>query len=578
MKLRQDAPEHGTLDVGGDHDGAAPPRVAADHRPGVPDRRRTLATRFREQPVLNGVLIVACIAVIVIGYTAVGPASQSSGQRTRTSIAKYGVVQSTVSGSGNIQSADQLDLGFQTSGTVTHIYVKQGQHVAQGQLLAALDPQSAEVSLEQAKATLQSSEASLARLEEDEGESSSGQGSSSSGASGASGASASASTVAYTTRAVAAAAETQAPTSTAPAAQTPASSAPTTTTPSTSPTRSTKSSSGQRHTSASGRSNQASQETKATSAPSTSSEGTSSSGTKQSAATREANLASARASVKSDKLAVDSAQQAVENTKLYAPQAGTIVTLSGEVGETVSGTGTMRAASSSSGSSNSGSSTGAASSGKGATGAGSGSSSSSSGQGSSGSSSFAVLSNLESLQLVVPLSESEIGSVHEGQIATVTIEALDSRKVAAHVASVSQVPTSSSGAVSYDVTFQLDQGAEGLKVGMSATAEVVIQQAEGVNVPTSAIKGGSVTVLRNGRDVTRPVTTGLAGDSSTVVLSGLRAGEEVVLPTLSTSSGSSLSSRLGSRLGRLAGAGGGLGGGGGSFVGGGAFPGGPPGG
>ena len=107
---------------------------------------------------------------------------------------------------------------------------------------------------------------------------------------------------------------------------------------------------------------------------------------------------------------------------------------------------------------------------------------------------------------MVPLSESEIGSVHDGQIATVTIEALGGRKVAAHVVSVSQVPTSSSGAVSYDVTFQLDQPAEGLKVGMSATAEVVVKQAEGVNVPTSAIKAGTVTVVRDGKDVTQRVT------------------------------------------------------------------------
>ena len=114
-----------------------------------------------------------------------------------------------------------------------------------------------------------------------------------------------------------------------------------------------------------------------------------------------------------------------------------------------------------------------------------------------------MLSNLESLQLVVGLSESEIGNVHVGQIATVTIEALNGRKVAAHVVNVGQVPTSSSGAVSYDVTFQLDQEAEGLKVGMSATAEVVVKQAEGLNVPTSAIKGGSVTVVRNGKQETR---------------------------------------------------------------------------
>ncbi len=72
--------------------------------------------------------------------TAIGPASLSSGQSTRTTTVKQGVVQSTVSGSGNIQSADQLNLGFKTSGTVTHIYVKAGQHVTQGQLLATLDP------------------------------------------------------------------------------------------------------------------------------------------------------------------------------------------------------------------------------------------------------------------------------------------------------------------------------------------------------------------------------------------------------------------------------------------------------
>jgi hypothetical protein len=174
-----------------------------------------------------------------------------------------------------------------------------------------------------------------------------------------------------------------------------------------------------------------------------------------------------------------------------------------------------------------------------------------------------VLSDLEAMQLVVALSESDIGNVHVGQIATLTIEALNGRKVAAHVTRVAQTPTSTSGAVSYDVTFRLDQGATGLKVGMSATADVVIKQAEGVNVPTSAIKGGSVTVLRGGKQLSERVTTGLAGDSSTIVLSGLKAGETVVLPSTgaSSSSGSSLGSRgkLGSGgLGSSLGGGGGL--------------------
>jgi macrolide-specific efflux system membrane fusion protein len=183
------------------------------------------------------------------------------------------------------------------------------------------------------------------------------------------------------------------------------------------------------------------------------------------------------------------------------------------------------------------------------------------------------LVDVQGYQLVVPLSESEIGNVHVGQIATVTVEALEGRKFAAQVASVAVLSTSSSGAVSYDVTFQLEQTASGLKPGMSATAEVVIKQAEGVNVPTSAISGDSVTVVRNGKHVTQAVTTGLAGNSTTIILGGLKAGETVVLPTSSsTSSSTSLTSKL-KGLGSL----GGLSGGGGIPSGGG-FPGGggPP--
>src|SRR5271169_1726285 len=115
-----------------------------------------------------------CAGAIAAAFIVVGPASGSQTVQSRTATAQSGVVQSTVSGSGNVQAASQLDLGFKTSGTVTHIYVTQGEQVVQGQLLATLDPQSAEVTLEQAKATLQSSEANLAKEEETNGETSTG--------------------------------------------------------------------------------------------------------------------------------------------------------------------------------------------------------------------------------------------------------------------------------------------------------------------------------------------------------------------------------------------------------------------
>jgi hypothetical protein len=178
------------------------------------------------------------------------------------------------------------------------------------------------------------------------------------------------------------------------------------------------------------------------------------------------------------------------------------------------------------------------------------------------------------MQLVVPLSESEIGNVKAGQTATVTIEALGSRRVAAHVLKVDELATSNSGVVSYDVTFQLDQRESGVKVGMSASAEVVVKQAEGVNVPTTAISRGSVTVVRAGKHVSQAVSTGLAGDSSTIILSGLKAGEEIVLPSVTSTTTSSSSKASGARVGGLGGLGGGAGlGGGGAFRGGG-----PPGG
>lgn len=170
------------------------------------------------------------------------------------------------------------------------------------------------------------------------------------------------------------------------------------------------------------------------------------------------------------------------------------------------------------------------------------------------------------MQLVVPLSESEIGNVKVGQIATVTIEALNGRKVAAHVREVAILSTSNSGVVSYDVTFELDQLEAGIKPGMSASAEVVVKQAEGVNVPTAAISADTVTVVRGGKDLRQRVVTGLAGNSSTIILSGLKVGETIVLPsTTSTSSLSSLLSRRSGGLGAGGGLGGGFAGGGGAF-------------
>jgi hypothetical protein len=64
-------------------------------------------TKLNNRPWLNIFLGLLCIAAIVVAYTTVGQASQSTGQSTRTATVQQGVVQSTVSGSANSISASR---------------------------------------------------------------------------------------------------------------------------------------------------------------------------------------------------------------------------------------------------------------------------------------------------------------------------------------------------------------------------------------------------------------------------------------------------------------------------------------
>ncbi|MGX6449853.1 efflux RND transporter periplasmic adaptor subunit, partial [Patulibacter sp. S7RM1-6] len=259
------------------------------------------------------------------------------------------------------------------------------------------------------------------------------------------------------------------------------------------------------------------------------------------------------------------AEQDLEDTRLRAPVAGTISALDGAVGDTVGGSG------SSSGSSSSASSSGSDSSGSGGGTAGGGSGGTTgSTSSSSGSSGFATLTQLSRLDLEVSFSESDIGKLEVGQAATVTVTAVDDAKLAARVTKIGLTATTSSGVVSYPVTLAVTQSADGVLAGMSASAEVVVDQASGISVPTQALRGRSVTVKTDDGQETRSVTTGLAGDSTTQVTSGLKAGEQVVLPALATSgsTGSADGAGAGSRSG--SGRSGGFGGsGGGGFGGGG---------
>ena len=84
-----------------------------------------------------------------------------------------------------------------------------------------------------------------------------------------------------------------------------------------------------------------------------------------------------------------------------------------------------------------------------------------------------------------------------------------------------------------------------------------------------------MTLLKNGKKVTQPVTLGLEGDTTTQIDSGLVAGDTVIEPTASVSTSGSTSTRTGTGTSGLSGlTGGGVTGfGGGTFTGGAGFTG-----
>ena len=267
-------------------------------------------------------LAVVAIVVAVLAITEIGPPTSSARTSKEIVTAAQGVVQSSVSGTGNIAAGTDDTVNFTTSGTLQDVYVHVGQHVNSGQLLADLDPTSAQLTLDQANASLTAAEDKLNCVEGETsycgsgGSGSTGSGSTGSGSSSTTSYSPStAGTIEYASFTPPAGAgkgkgkgKTKGGSGTVVATKTTPSVTVTVVVPSTSPSKSGSSSSG-----GSGSSGAKSSSTPTTTTTSTPSPGS---------------IASAQASVYSAQASVHNAQVALNDTKLYAPISGTIASLS----------------------------------------------------------------------------------------------------------------------------------------------------------------------------------------------------------------------------------------------------------
>ena len=140
-----------------------------------------------------------------------------------------------------------------------------------------------------------------------------------------------------------------------------------------------------------------------------------------------------------------------------------------------------------------------------------------------------------SMWLTVQVDEIDIVDVKVGQKAVIEVDGLPDLLLEGTVSIISLLPTMEGGVILYDVEieFEVPEGAD-FRVGMSATADILIANREGVLlVPSRAIRQDSkgnllVEIVADGETELRQVVTGLSDGFETEIVEGLEGGEVII--------------------------------------------------
>jgi HlyD family secretion protein len=158
---------------------------------------------------------------------------------------------------------------------------------------------------------------------------------------------------------------------------------------------------------------------------------------------------------------------------------------------------------------------------------------------------FLIAEDLTHMQVEAKVSESDIGGVREGQLASFSVDAYPARTFQGEVVQVRNAPTTVQNVVTYDVVVRVDNASLELKPGMTAAVTITTDRRDdAVRLPVRALRfrpepredgapppaparadgetpGPAVFVLDASGDLRRvPVQTGLANDRFAELLSG----------------------------------------------------------
>jgi len=121
---------------------------------------------------------------------------------------------------------------------------------------------------------------------------------------------------------------------------------------------------------------------------------------------------------------------------------------------------------------------------------------------------FTLAENLAQMELNVAVDEADVGKVREGQAAVFTVDAYTSKSFPATIAQVRFAPQTVDGVVTYETVLNVDNKDLLLRPGMTATADITVQELKDVLlVPNAALR--FKPPKKNARKKQRNLLTGM---------------------------------------------------------------------
>jgi HlyD family secretion protein len=170
---------------------------------------------------------------------------------------------------------------------------------------------------------------------------------------------------------------------------------------------------------------------------------------------------------------------------------------------------------------------------------------------------FTIADGLENLNLIINVSEADIGKIKNGQKVSFKVSSFPDKSFAGNIIKISNSPNTSKNIVTYDITASIDNSALLLKPGMTAEVNIIIANKKNVlRVPTSALRFVpvnaeynssansdqlSVWVINPGNKLTEiPVTTGVSNNEYTEIKDDgtLKEGQEIIIESFVNSNSS----------------------------------------